>query len=284
VDRGIDTVSYAGALGSVRADLGLGYGNGGEALGDRFSGVENLTGSAYADQLAGDAGANSLIGDAGNDVLSGRDGSDTLDGSLGDDMLSGGNGGDKLIGGAGLDLADYGTSALAVVASLSNTYLNSGDAAGDSYNSIEGLNGSAYADRLSGDDSANVLLGNAGNDTLSGGYDGDVLQGGFGNDQFVFDAWFSSINYVDQIVDFESGGKDKIVLSLGIFGYIPKGELSANAFSATKSAMDADDRILFDPETHTLSYDRDGTGAEAAVIFVKLLGPSTVNYSDILVV
>jgi serralysin len=162
-------------------------------------------------------------------------------------MLSGGNGGDKLIGGAGLDLAEYGTSALAVVASLSNTYLNSGDAAGDSYNSIEGLYGSAYADRLSDDDSANVLLGNAGNDTLnggygddtlrgdigndtlSGGYDGDVLQGGFGNDQFVFDAWFSSINYVDQIVDFESGGKDKIVLSLVIFGYIPKGELSANA-------------------------------------------------------
>ncbi|MGO4705271.1 hypothetical protein AB4072_05760 [Microvirga sp. 2MCAF38] len=63
------------------------------------------------------------------------------------------------------------------MASLSEAYLNTGDAAGDSYSAIEGLSGSAYVDRLSGDENANILIGNAGNDTLNGGAGNDVLNG-----------------------------------------------------------------------------------------------------------
>ena len=49
--------------------LGLG-GAGGDAEGDTFNGIENLTGSIYADILWGDDGVNKLMGmDGTRDVL-----------------------------------------------------------------------------------------------------------------------------------------------------------------------------------------------------------------------
>ncbi|WP_430396846.1 phage head spike fiber domain-containing protein [Ferrovibrio sp.] len=68
---GIDTVSYVGSAASVRVSLQSGLGLGGDAEGDRLSGIENITGTAFADVLAGDAGSNALLGGAGNDVLQG---------------------------------------------------------------------------------------------------------------------------------------------------------------------------------------------------------------------
>ncbi|WP_445504015.1 beta strand repeat-containing protein [Microvirga sp. G4-2] len=263
---GIDTASYAGAAGGVVIDLGVGYGygDGDEAAGDRFSGVENLMGSAYNDQLAGDAGANSLIGNAGNDVLSGRDGFDTLDGGLGDDVLSGGSGGDVLLGGAGRDLADYSDASSGVVASLSGASLNTGDAAGDSYNSIEGLRGSAYADRLSGDESANSLIGNAGNDTLDGGAGNDTLDGGAGNDVFVFDTALSGTYNVDRILNFD-GFADRIELDVNVFTALVAGALAADAFGYGSTATTEEQRLVYDSATGNLWYDADGTGRQAQI-------------------
>jgi Ca2+-binding RTX toxin-like protein len=42
---------------------------------DRLIGIENLTGSAYADHLTGNSAANVLNGGAGNDTLDGGAGS-----------------------------------------------------------------------------------------------------------------------------------------------------------------------------------------------------------------
>ncbi|MEJ2035477.1 MAG: calcium-binding protein, partial [Maritimibacter sp.] len=89
---GHDTASYQSSAAGVTVDLATGTGSGGDAAGDTFSGIENLTGSDFADTLTGDAGSNTLIGGAGND---------TLNGGAGDDWLQGGAGGDTLIGGAG---------------------------------------------------------------------------------------------------------------------------------------------------------------------------------------
>jgi Ca2+-binding RTX toxin-like protein len=91
---GIDTLSYLGSTSAVTVNLATGQASGGDAFGDRFSGFENILGSAYNDTLTGDAGANALSGENGNDRLSG---------GLGEDVLTGGKGRDTLTGGGDED-------------------------------------------------------------------------------------------------------------------------------------------------------------------------------------
>ncbi|MBV1689383.1 M10 family metallopeptidase C-terminal domain-containing protein [Novosphingobium sp. G106] len=100
---GIDTASYENASSSVAADLSTKKGTFGEAIGDKYVGIENLTGSAHDDALFGDNFANVLSGGAGNDHLEGLLGNDTLNGGAGDDLLIGGTGVDLLSGGEGAD-------------------------------------------------------------------------------------------------------------------------------------------------------------------------------------
>ncbi len=140
----------------------------------------------YNVPLSGDVGgvgppANTQ-GSSGNDSVSGTAGADTLLGMGGNDLLEGAGGADLLDGGAGSDLASYAGAAAGVMANLANAAGNTGDAAGDSYIAIEGMQGSAFADKLTGDNGANILLGGSGDDWLTGGAGADTLIGGAGVD------------------------------------------------------------------------------------------------------
>jgi serralysin len=75
--------------------------------------VENLTGSAFVDELYADGAANVLRGLGGNDELSGDSGNDTIEGGdgndriwagTGDDTVTGGVGGDQIVANSGADL------------------------------------------------------------------------------------------------------------------------------------------------------------------------------------
>ncbi|MGB9366340.1 MAG: calcium-binding protein [Xanthobacteraceae bacterium] len=180
---GIDTASYATSTAAVTVNLATPASNTGDALGDTFTAIENVTGGSAADNITGDANANTLSGLAGND---------TLNGGNGDDILIGGAGSDALTGGAGIDSASYATATAGVTANMTTPAQNTGDAAGDTYNTIENLLGSAFADTLRGDANANKIEGGAGNDTLTGNA---------GNDTLVFHAGFG----LDTISDFAAG-------------------------------------------------------------------------------
>ncbi len=75
---GSDTVSYKNSALAVTIDLSLGTAVGGDASGDTFANIDNVTGSANDD---------SLTGDAFNNILRGLGGIDTLFGLGGDDIL-----------------------------------------------------------------------------------------------------------------------------------------------------------------------------------------------------
>ncbi|WP_343525506.1 cadherin domain-containing protein [Sphingomonas sp.] len=161
---GFDTADYRASGAGVTVDLAAGTGRGGDAEGDRLTGIEAVLGSAYSDVLTGNAGAN------------------TLSGGAGDDVLIGGAGADSLQGGAGFDTADYSTSSSAVTINLTTGINTGGDAQGDVLDSIERIVGSTFNDNLTGSGTADTLQGGAGDDVLTGGAGADVLDGGDGSD------------------------------------------------------------------------------------------------------
>ena len=194
---GFDYASYINvgltSLDIFRADLGTGL-NSLEAFGDTYDGIEGLIGSFNSDHLAGNDADNYIFGLSGNDKIFGRRGVDSLVGGEGNDTLNGGEGGDYLMGGPGDDTASYAEAPDRVVVDLLAASSNSGEAAGESYESIENLWGSSYDDSLRGTDTSNYLIGLGGSDSLYGrggndflfaGSDNDYLTGGEGADVMV---------------------------------------------------------------------------------------------------
>lgn len=163
---GTDTVSYEGAATAVKASLATG-GTLGDAAGDTYQSIENLTGSAYADDLQGNDGDNWLQGKGGDDTLIFSKGHDTLE------------------GGTGTDTAVYSGVSAAVNASLLTKLGTVADGSSQEFRSIENLTGGSANDILVGNDSANTLLGMVGNDSILGGAGDDNLQGGDGADTLV---------------------------------------------------------------------------------------------------
>lgn len=100
---GRDTADYSTATFAVTADLLRETNNSGDAAGDIFSRIENLTGSDHADVLNGNGADNDLAGGRGNDRIDARRGDDMLHGGQGEDLLIGRIGDDRLLGGGGRD-------------------------------------------------------------------------------------------------------------------------------------------------------------------------------------
>lgn len=147
---------------------------------------ESMTGSDSSERIAAMAGDDTIVAGAGNDVLDGGAGADALD------------------GGNGFDRASYASASTGVNVHTGDTSQNTGDAAGDSYVSIEAIEGSAFDDLLifvqdngrvdagDGDDEVVMVSGagtetrivaGAGNDVIYGGEAKDLVFGGAGNDE-----------------------------------------------------------------------------------------------------
>jgi Ca2+-binding RTX toxin-like protein len=246
-----------------------------------------LYGDVGNDALKGGYGDDILQGGTGSDTLSSGSGDDTLHGDLDNDVLKGGDDNDTLQGGAGNDDLNGGDDDDILYGDGDNDILNGGDGndilQGDTGN--DALNGGSGEDGLQGSDGNDVLDGGDGDDTLHGGAGSDILNGGEGSDQFVFDTWFTGVDDIDQIVDFGySWGADKIILSSTIFTTLAIGSLLYEAFVEGAAAEEADDRILFDYDEQSISYDSDGSGPAAAMRFARFQESVTIYSYDFLVI
>lgn len=192
---GIDTVDYSTSVGAVSITLTANpaqatIGSGGDAQGDQINTMENVTGSAFNDQLIGSTGDNRLDGGGGNDLMRGDAGADVL------------------IGGAGNDTIDYanvvaGAGGVTIVLDAVATTVGIGShAEGDQISGIENVNGTVNDDILTGSSLGNRLDGGTGNDQLFGmggddtllvGNGDDIADGGDGNDTVDYSAATTNI-------------------------------------------------------------------------------------------
>lgn len=99
---GVDRATYWTARAPIVANLGTRTASGQGT--DTLLGIENLSGSEYADKLTGSGAKNQILAWIGNDAIYGLGGNDMLVGSEGKDKAYGGPGDDILDGGAHDDL------------------------------------------------------------------------------------------------------------------------------------------------------------------------------------
>lgn len=203
-DRGARLENSGTIIGNIQ------FGSGDDVL-------DSTTGQILAGLVSGGAGSDVLIGSMNANELYGGEGDDELSGMAGNDHLIGGAGVDLLDGGDGRDIARYDDLPAAVTASLSDPSINTGHAAGDVYESIEGLGGSNFADLLVGDAGNNWLNGSMGNDVLDGLAGNDVMRGGSGDDTFIVNA------PRDRVIELSGQGIDTV--RTNVDGYVLPAEV-----------------------------------------------------------
>jgi len=151
-----------------------------------------------------------IFGDDGYDNILVWGGTVTAFGGSGDDNFVSGTGADVFYGDDGRDWVSYLRSSTGVTVNLSTGATPDGD----QLYSIENVDGSKFADRLTGDWQSNYLAGRDGNDTLEGLDGDDVLDGGAGNDTMRGgsgnDLYFIDSNH-DVVSEMANEGVDTVV-------------------------------------------------------------------------
>jgi serralysin len=236
---GIDTLNLTSFAGAYTLNLATGATN---VVGETAINFENVNTGNGNDAIVGSAASNIINTGAGDDGVSADAGNDSLNGGAGNDLLQGNAGADKLDGGTGNDFASYYHATATFVVNLLNPLLNTVDALGDTFISIENLQGSLTAsgnltgnagnneiysfngnDTLNGDGGNDLLVAGAGNDFLNGGIGNDNLYGELGNDTYVvegandliFEAVNGGIDTVQSLASYVLGTNLEHLILLG---------------------------------------------------------------------
>ena len=162
--NGNTVIGFGFATAGVTVNLAEGTATGNASVGnDTFTGVNHVTGSSFDDSIIGNANPNSFAGAGGND---------TIDGGANPQGLG--------------DIVGYGSSPSGVTVNLETGVANDGFGTVDTLTNIEVVNGSRFADALTGSSLGNELFeGGGGDDLIDGGGNvgsgfGDFVQyGGF---------------------------------------------------------------------------------------------------------
>ena len=224
-----------------------------------------------------------VTGTTGNDSLVGTTGNDTINGLGGNDTLNGNGGSDFFDGGAGFDSIDFRATAAALAINFGSGTISGG--LSGTFTGIERVQAGSGNDSIIGAAGGQNIAGQGGNDTLWGAAGNDTLWGGAANDQFVFRETGSA--NADTLGDFASGA-DRIVLDAGVMsalgasGNFATGDARFWA-SASGTAHDADDRIIYNTATRQVLYDADGNGSATAVLIATVQSGGTLAATDIVV-
>ena len=255
----------------------------------------NATGNALANVLKGNGQANVLDGGAGADEMRGAGGGDTyVVNDPGDRVIETSQGPaiDTVQSSIGYTLGLYLENLTLTGAAAIDGTGNSADNAitGNSAANLlsggggdDALSGAGGGDTLAGGDGDDTLAGGDGDDTLSGGRGNDSLEGGSGADGFRFDRPLDAAANVDAILDFNPAEDTIFLLRNNLFSALPKGALAAAAFRQGDTALDGDDRILYDSATGEIFYDADGSGVGAAILFATVDPGTALTAADFVV-
>ena len=232
-----------------------------------LDGIEAIDGGAGNDRITGSDGDDTIIGGEGNDRLTGGDGNDTfvVTGSdEGFDRFNGGAGDDAIVAGSdnteiGLstfnnDVETISADGFDNVTIVGNDANNRMDFSNTTLDGIDGIDGGAGRDRITGSD---------GDDVIDGGVDNDRLAGGDGDDLFTYEVGDGS----DRMDGGAGGGwTDTIQLSDGTSAL---GEFGTDwTITVTDGSIES-----VDADNITLSDDADG--------FITLGDGSTIQFTNI---
>ncbi|MEO7239950.1 MAG: calcium-binding protein, partial [Sphingomicrobium sp.] len=237
---GSDTADYATSAQGVAVNLATNVNTGGDAAGDTLNAIENVSGSAFADQLTGNAAVNWLVGGGGDDMLDGGAGVDTLDGGLGNDIYYADAPGDIVIEAANAGSDSVVTTAASFVLSANVealTYVGSGNFTG------------------TGTDGNEKFSSGVGDDTLYGLGGDDLFLSSLGADQYVGGAGRNTASYTQSL-----------------------SAVTVNLATNVNLGGSAQGDLLFDIQIVSLSnYADDATGSDAGETFFGRSGVDIVR-------
>jgi len=210
--------------------------------------IYEITGGSYSANTIANHIINSDVNGLFSYVFAG---SDRFVGSSGNDVLNSRAGSDSIFGNAGNDTLKGGTG---------NDFLYGG------------------ADK-------DMLYGDADNDVIDGGLGNDVTFGGNGRDIFLFKNAPNAATNIDTIRDFVVAD-DTFQFENAIFTGLgtTTGAFTPDAFikgAGLRSALDAEDRMIYNTTDGAVYYDADGTGSANAPIRLMLIANKpALTYAD----
>lgn len=217
---------------------------------DRFSNINLIEGTRFADVFTGSSG---------NDSFRPRQGNDTINGGAGFDLVRYNNSSqaDRAVVDLQTGVATLGWNGVTETDRLTSIERFRGTGGNDT------LRGAAASERLQGDGGSDLIIGRAGNDTLQGEGGADTVQGDAGNDLIEGGAEndrltggagadrfeFSDADGRDTITDFQDRS-DRIVIDDGAtaFSQVRVTDSGANvliSFAATAvTLLNVDHRLI----------------------------------------
>ena len=291
-----DWAVYRPAEMGVTVDLSESRGTGGDAMGDRLTGIELIWGSKHDDLFIASADEDSF------DIIHGDSGADTVSYEASEvgvtvSLATDNNNAEVLVTGDG----SPGNPFVFTYSPPDDTPLIghvdaegvAGDpatngAAGDRLGGIENLTGSSLRDVLTGDGGPNVLKGGDGNDALDGTGGVDRLYGGAGRDSLDGGADADTLNGGAGNDELTGGDDDGDAADTFVFAPGDGDDVINDFTTASGANQDRIDLSAFDIEADDLAglMSIRGQGGNARVIItidditIELAGVASIDALD----